>query len=222
MAATYFENIGGWDVDLQAGYGVQASLTRTEAGRRGSREACPACHEKPDYGRRPVDGICRDCAIAIARARAAKEEQQERQNQGGKVAVWFPWAAHALPHLSHDKGSTFDARDSTRDRFFALALAVSEPAGEGNTDRTLVDYKPRAFDNSPSRGKVRVLAPMVADALRALYQSILELSENAHAEGERRGRRLLFGLATGDVSVNDFNKATIDADLAGISPANKE
>lgn len=127
----------------------------------------------------------------------------------GDVGFWIPSAWHSLPYIAHagEYRGERNFQEHFRRAVRNLVRAISGPL-PGNAP-----YIPNSLfrrcgaENSESEAVM--LKEDVAELLRTMYEAVQNMTEYAFAKGKADGTNLLMQLASGDVSLNKFNEATI-------------
>lgn len=201
-----------------------ATTRRCHAGY--TREKWPCCGREPD-GQRQKGTICAECAALIADGKIAREKLREVPRD---VVHWTE-VNYGFPGYCGDWEfrSPSDAHERLKRALFALANAVSVPA-PSDTPRHAPTYrmvdrswggrgKERQHDAWPrllsveARGDSRswdrlvLIDPTVRQALEEFDLAVRAALADVYAEGKARGRSVLYGLATGETSMADFDDA---------------
>ncbi len=192
---------------------------------RGTRKPCPGCGQVKSY--RPAAEVCGECRQDLELARAVHGRRlREASGENGKRAfrIAEPGWAHFYPYVYCGQGGG-DAGGRFRDAFDALVTALAEPITWDDLPERIDEDGTEHLDKGIERlvGGDRdyeqhepALLPQAAGlALRELYAAVQAVSAEALENGRGEGRQLLVGLATGRLSVGEFNKKTTDADEGG-------
>lgn len=166
-------------------------------------DPCPGCESTKEA--RPMKGVCTECRGILIHGRKARAELAER-GAGEPKLYRVPEMPHWLPYLAHDTHE-----HPIQNAFHALVFAVTAPNETGRnvawTDETAMIAKPKGSTGSGSSGDVgRVARPSVREAVNDLFQTVYEGLRLAYVEGKEDGRRLLAGLASGELSPKDFEE----------------
>lgn len=173
-----------------------------------TKKPCEGCGETRPYGRE-TGKVCSVCQSLLDEARQAREVAAARTSRGLE-AFPRPWAPHSLGYI-HDAG---DAGTAFRDTFYQLLLQLladpAPPPAYGAVHKRIeaVGFRDRDdssvtwVDNDTGYGLVD---PALLEATGAVYKAARELARAAHAKGKDEGSRLLLGLASGRVSIDDLN-----------------
>lgn len=161
---------------------------------------CPACKEVVSY--RKADDVCLECQKLISEAR----EQRERLNAkgAGKMdAVAIPKAAHWLQTIYYANRGEYKLQRA----FLALAVAIGEKNSakqDWNEIQPLIEKQDSV--NVGSGADLFRFKPGVLKAFRAVYAQVIEDTYFAYRDGKEAGQNLLRGLASGDMTVKEFNR----------------
>jgi hypothetical protein len=167
-----------------------------------TRKPCQGCGEV-SYTRK-ADELCANCQILI---QEAKNERLKRSQIPETQCYTMPWRWYALPHIPYYQttfGETQDTKDKIQTTFFSL-LELSGVRSHEHGQVYLIEGSGSANRQEGCRMKVAV-----REDLNTLYHLIVMLSKEAYAEGKKDGQRLLTQLASGEMSINDFNERTIE------------
>lgn len=175
---------------------------------RGTSKPCPGCKEE-NTGR-PTDGVCIQCERRLAAAIA--QENMDAESQGEKLYS-IPWF---WPHISVSAGS-YELANDIQKTFIDLMRAAGrvDPRGEDNRhywhmpESESIFEKPERISESNGKKGVVWLKPAAAVALAELHELILLAIKTAEQKGYERGQDLIGGLAAGDLSLAQLNRATI-------------
>jgi len=191
--------------------------------RRGyTSKPCPGCGRSKE--RKPEE-VCEDCKALIAQAKAHNEWAAKlTDTETELVRVPEEHNTHAYPQFymgSPRSGRT--SRDDGPRRQISNLLArlinqISEPVRNSvwGTGAAILSNAEGPFNqrgwsrNWENARHLRTMPKATAQTIRDLYDAVANALVETHELSKRDGRNLLFGLAEGDVSVNDFNKATIN------------
>lgn len=159
-----------------------------------TRKPCHGCGRTFAWGR-PADEVCPDCKADIAFAKQARERDART---GFKFNL--AWVPHEMGYIKHGSRETLD---SIRSSLWDLAKAVSVECQQ--------DYDgeiPMLGERSSYVGPITRILPSkeAFDKMHVLLAAIQLATDEAYAEGMKRGRNLLAGLASGDLTVAKFNE----------------
>lgn len=172
---------------------------------------CPGCGQVDPY--RPAASVCRACRDALDRDKALLAA---RKAQEGKVLTRMPHAPHALPYIQY----AFEFKSAFQESFSLLAAAAGEvvPAAHAYelTDTEQAGVLVPEHNKGMNVGgyslhpNFLLIDPGALEALRAVYASVVNIARVAHADGLADGRSLLTGLASGEITVKEFNERSIE------------
>ena len=182
-----------------------------------TRRASPGCTHDPwpccqkpasEYGGRPKNTICNECKALINTGRDAIARAQ---NTGDEVYSWALephwWSQYYGPYeFSYGGGDTRLAN-----AMYALVTALATPV------HGKIDYRrrvPRVLEGGIEdiwkrhwEGQAPFqMKAATRDHLNELDSAIRAALEDTYAEGKNRGRSALLQLATGELSIMDFDK----------------
>ena len=130
--------------------------------------------------------------------------------------VKIPNAWYHLPHFSVGKiASPEPARDEFQRAYFALLRLLTRQSrttfSEWNPKQALPALgkygEARRYDHT-----LRLINREAARQMQALYVAVGEIAVLAFRAGHRDGRSVLFGLAAGQVSMEELNRLTTDGE----------
>lgn len=187
---------------------------------RGTKLPCPGCKAE-NTGRRS-DGVCFACRKLLSAAAAQEKYDAERQVAGKKL-YQIPWF---WPHIyMHGGRSGSHAGDVLSKLLVEVLVSAGERSSAGDEygsalvgltgDSLFPDVK-RREKSGGCRGSVWVPVEF-ADNLAALDMSIREAIDAAYESGKAEGQDLISGLASGEVSLQQLNKATIQRKRVPVS-----
>ncbi len=176
------------------------------------KKPCPAC-KTTDHHRQDADSICCKCQSIFKEAR----EMIERDAKVDKteVAVSTCERAYALPnwyHLSAHAMPSTQTNDLLQKAFFGLITSVIRREVPGTIFTENKDLLPVPPLEKGDRREWQMRAVMTkanAKAINDLDAAIRSALKEVAEEAYEKGQNLLLGIAGGDVSMNDLNKATI-------------
>jgi hypothetical protein len=160
---------------------------------KGSQKPCPGCGEI--RSNRRASEVCRHCKEDLAYARRVR---QDLAAAGETIIVSFGDRDYANEYIY-----TRDTESGHRLRrlMFELAKSVSVPANVYHADvKNLLGE-----DDGAS---MRVYASMKTETARVipiLYKAIQEALRSEYEAGKADGHSLLMQLASGDLSISDFD-----------------
>lgn len=195
---------------------------------RKQSKPCPGCGATGQY--RLVNSVCDKCKVVLEHARKHEEYAADLLKDGKELIAlpcsesvhWWPSFYQGSSHFSNENHA---ARKS-----LAYALAeLSTLAGEliyapeldenGAGKLTHEEYSIYGTGHSTrecwqglhtwSGGRLYLFNPRVAELFRIIYDSIGLSLSLTDADGRRAGNNLLMELATGELSIDEFNEAYI-------------
>ncbi len=193
--------------------------TREYTPRGHTWKPCPGCHQEK---LRKTDEVCHDCMRKIAAADAITKREAQRAD----VEEWFVPSINTFPSYYTKASNLAKHRQMSREISHALEKLVSlisvkpddawKLSHNGwSSDNTKSQYEHLIF-RSPARPveslvntSTILLSQQVALTLRELDISILRVIRQAYDDGIYDGTRLLTRFASGDISVKQFNDATL-------------
>lgn len=164
----------------------------------------PCCGAVVAHGQRPKEtGLCGECAALIKEGRAARAA---REAAATSAVYAFRKVAHGLSYTSVALAG--DHARELQAAFWQMGQAISTPAT--NLDYTHVAPRLLADDTKDvHQWSALVIARAdQRDALSHLFSVVRACIAAAREDGKQQGRNLLHGLATGELSVSDFNERT--------------
>jgi hypothetical protein len=193
---------------------------RRRAGRGNTHEPFECCgKEAGPYGR-PKATLCQECADLIREGKAARARVPQDLVPYAWTSVDYGWPAF------YGTGAALDSDVHRRltTAFWTLVNAVTVPApGDtpdldpehlGEPDRRTGERRPLPWPrilsvkghshDSWSWYRLILARPDVQAALDAVHQAILAALSAAWDKGKERGGSALHGLASGEISLTDF------------------
>ncbi len=173
------------------------------------KKPCPGC-KLTMYHRPSVDDVCVQCAKRLKTA--VEIEEFKAANKGsGNVVVQTVERDYALPNLHHYcQDLRSESAAEIKHAFHELIMI--------NVEQHLTDNyakKPDMFVPPPIEQNARldwaitaVMPKRQAVAINALWKAVCQVLGNVSEQAHDRGRNLLLGVATGDITVNALNEAT--------------
>lgn len=167
-----------------------------------SRLPCHGCGKAVLHHK---DSVCDECRTALNFAATIKTEQAKEQ---GMVSLYHHEVPYALPVL------TFTApREALHKAFWTLGNVLSKNAGAFDVPQQDDPQFnggflwPETFKTSSHRDwKIRrAFERNVAVALREVYRLVYESLQAEYVKGAKEGRNLLIGLASGQITSDEFN-----------------
>lgn len=187
-------------------------------------ECCGA--DAGPYGRRKGT-ICDACKQLIQDGKALRDQVARAKGDGALAVFTFHERDYAMvgyyglgvPDVDRD-GKRRDMQRELQAAMFALVHAVATPAPAttpSSQPSKPSDYKPWPNVLSESQRDcdwrtLVLLPPATRAAIDALDQAIRETLAATYLAGKAKGRSVLQGLASGDVSVADFDDALLTSE----------
>ena len=177
---------------------------RQRAGRGRTWDPWPCCGDEPDQGR-PKVGICRSCQELIDIGKATRKRQIDA---GAETYKWVKeW--HLWPRYYGDYSFGDYAMGERLER--AMFDLVSRLTGPTSQEYIWSDRFVRLLDchGTHTRYEGAILVSVAKDVrnnLNALDATIREALTSSYAEGKKRGQGILTQLASGEMSMQDFNR----------------
>lgn len=170
-----------------------------------TRKPCPACGEVCQF--RPAAEVCGGCKGLLKDGDKYRKLAKQAKNK----PYGIPQSAHSLPYIKYASrgfGDDVDHQRNFQQALFSLLGDIGGPLPTNapwNEKPLLVGYS-REYSGSATV----MLRTSVADLLRDMYEAVQGMTVHAYNEGHSRGSNMMMGLASGEVSVNDFNEATLN------------
>lgn len=174
--------------------------------RRRKEVKCPTCNTGKLYY--TEDAICNECANALKEGQRFLAERQERIAEG--ASDWFAlsnsysytYSNGDVPIISHS--DFYTARDLVTN-LIANSCEESERSYQSyrNTKKVLGPYNPGTSTTHMIR-----CSPAKAEEISKAFTALESMLRHVYAEGFEAGRALLMGLASGELSVRDYNDRT--------------
>lgn len=184
------------------------------------------------YGR-PKGRICDDCKKLIADGKAAREKAAAEREAGAMQPYRYHEARWAAPHYygygvpkgdaeENDldaMGRPLDLENALQAAIYELTHAVSEPAPATTPPYAGEDWNepwPHVIEGADRERHdwvtLILLKPTVRNALTKLDRVIRKVLPATYLAGKAEGRNVLYGLAKGEVSMDDFDDALLTSD----------
>lgn len=172
---------------------------------------CPGCGETPGYRFRDSEKVCEDCQKKLADAATIIAGMKKRKDLELRRG---PWADYALPGIyrkelapqnraSDDKNGNKPFRDAMNE----LIKLIGTPAGEAQIFES-VDNVVTGTQRGSSGTKYYFPKGFGA-LLDRLFEATQLIADSAYTDGRQDGANIIVGLASGDVNIETFNRATI-------------
>lgn len=174
-----------------------------------TKKPCPGCGEPEEYGYRDADKVCGACQKLLAEAKAAREQKAADEDL---VAYHVPARPWDLPYIGHC-GSTSEGEPFSRFREAYHALVdlsgVEHHAAGTFCGATSAGRLLKSRSSSHSAWYPHYLRRASVEPLQQLFAAVESMVANAYAEGKREGEGFIARLATGEVTIQEFNEQTI-------------
>lgn len=162
---------------------------------RGSSKPCPGCGKVKSW--RPAKEVCKDCKNLLARAEWMEEKMSELGDD--EIIVVYGKRAHWNEYIFSHSG---DGR-KLMDIFQRVAMAASVPSSVMSPEFSLLG-------KTEGMGAVEYakMTRLLAEAIRDLRIAIGEALKAEYQAGKKDGHSFVKRLASGDLSINEFDKKT--------------
>jgi len=187
------------------------SPQRRRASAGNTHEPFPCCgKEAGTYGR--LKGtICLECRDLIREGAAARKALPASLDVYAWTAANYSWPAF------YGTGANLpgDVHDRLKVAFWTLINKITTPAPANTPSRPDGGEWPKFLTGGTGQHwdhcwRTLVLAePSLRAAVDDTYQTIWAALAAAHHAGKKRGGSALFGLASGELSLSDFEEATL-------------
>ncbi len=172
------------------------------------KKPCPGCkltmHHRPS-----VDDVCVQCQERLKTA--VEIEEFKAANKGaGNVVVQTVERHYALPNLHHycqDLGSE-NSTKLTEAFHELITINIEQKLADNYAKKPDLFVPPYEKNERLDWAITAVMPKRQAVAINALWKAICEVLGNVSEQAHDRGRNLLLGVATGDITVNALNEAT--------------
>ena len=188
-------------------------LENESGGRTGRTHApCPGCGRTFKRGMsRPKDQVCSPCRRLLLEALAAREQAASCQDEQPYHCGMYGYYEGTYSLGSFEDGIRYRLEYAMRD--LLLAVSRSAPAAFDYATQRAASLLPA---KEPAYGRMqrtlRLVRPDLAERIEALDVVIREALIDASATGQEKGSNILLSLATGTLSIDAFNKATLKKD----------
>lgn len=165
-----------------------------------TRKPCEGCGEE-DY--REVGRVCRSCETLLNEAREARERQKRQEEK--VCAIWHT-RNYALPSY-YGKGIDSKISSELRDSLYWLVGHLVEPVLQGGWSKDPIRLV--RYPNSERGDWMQqvLIHPEAALAVQGLDAAIRSVIQSQYERGFQDGNQLAVGLASGAVSMDQFNEA---------------
>jgi hypothetical protein len=180
-----------------------------------TKRPCPGCGQVKPW--RAASEVCADCKVLLDEGRKARE-RAATVPRGTELAV-LPFAPHRLGYIPHFWQPFLGERHKSADAviqqaIFDLASMFGEQVEWRDVRRSNQQpLAPVTMDGHGGNNTYWKVPIGLRDILTRLYEAVQAGAKHAYEEGKHDGHSLLIGLATGQTSIEDFNKATIGTEL---------
>lgn len=159
-------------------------------------DPCPGCGQKDQW--RKKHEYCDDCQRLL---KDAYEALELKGNKKDVVTVLIPKASHWIKYIPHP-----GSQDDPRGAIHRLALCAGEVLPAVNWDQK----HERLDDECSSSSCLAVRMPRdVYTAIKEVIATLHDSIDKAFKDGRQEGMNHLKQLATGDMTVKEFNKYSI-------------
>lgn len=203
---------------------------RRRASAGNTHDPWPCCGTEAGRYGRPKGGICSDCQELIAEGKAARTKATQAKEAGQVAPYGWTGVSHGWPRFYVGADFPADTDDELVAAFYDLVGTISEPApADTPTDfRTgrmvpspwnrkeleperqawpwVLDVKNDGYSSSWQSRKLVLMNPAARDAVARLYAAIRAALADCFQGGKNRGGSALMGLASGDLSMADFDE----------------
>lgn len=194
-----------------------------------TRKPCPGCGKTSDeYGGIPfreTGSVCEGCKRKLREADEYRELQKNKKEKMMLVAATERGISHYWPSyygLGPMNHSGYDhARDNLRDAMRLLTLELIEPALESIYNYSERTEAPRVYRDirlsKCKRGcgdhwdgrELYFIHPMQHQRINELDHAICDAIRAAYFSGKADGQNFLMNIASGEISMQEMNKASI-------------
>ena len=176
------------------------------------KHPCPGCGKTDYYGLKGT--LCMDCKETL---KIGKNVQTARKLKVDAKTGSFliPWAYYAFPHFSHGSGhkkyklGEFEghAKDVYEYALYQLIGLLSEQSHQ-HEGPALIKYESPGHDD---KHVPVIMRKDLAALISEIYSAVVRMTENAYREGREDGENLIGRLASGDLTIRELNKESINA-----------
>ncbi len=172
-----------------------------------SAKPCPGCKEMVWH---ETGGVCYACKRDLDHVIEMNQRVAKLRSDGTAATYRFSTVPHWNPGIY--PGPDFKDHDDYRELLRNLVVAVAtEVFPQDTADRDnrqaeeLLDAERNPYDNSAR--DTLAINPTVANAIRALDKWCRQALPAAYNAGKGHGSKVLMQLASGNLTINDFDKA---------------
>ncbi|HEX8342374.1 MAG TPA: hypothetical protein VF624_15835 [Tepidisphaeraceae bacterium] len=148
--------------------------------------------------------MCGECKRLLEDGRRFREQVSASLTTDGEQ-VRLPWSYYSIPYIKTPK------RDHLQKAVLQLALVASRPSPHLIDEYDVPHLLERRDGNNMENQYVRVVPKGFTKAFQSLFFSIQQACDASYRDGKRDGSSVILQLASGDMSVSDFNDSTIGA-----------
>lgn len=162
------------------------------------------CHGCGETGWREIDKLCFDCQKLLNDAKRLNDSLKQDPNM---QEFQLPWRSYSMPHITHVYSSENDLSDKFQQTFFELINLLVIKSSDGKVwFSSSTEYLISESRETEGKG---FMNQDVRRVLNELYKIVREISLEAFNQGQKDGRSFLAKLASGEISIDTFNKITI-------------
>ena len=185
-------------------------MTRERAQKGHTHDPWPCCGKESGYARgREKNTICPNCQKLIKLGKATLDRQTTARQE---VYLWSRqpnwWPRYYGPYDFPDHVM----RDRLGDAMYAVATLVSENAEQSPWTKNLehlLSCGERGSRYHYEGKKTVSIDPALRNALDELDNAIRAALEGVFSEGQTQGRSIMLQLASGKLSMDDYNKQSL-------------
>ncbi len=175
------------------------------------KKPCPAC-KTTDHHRQDADSICCQCIKELQQAKDLYAASKKIDKS--EVYVNTFERAYALPgfyHIIHGVNLTSESKEKLQKAIHDIIMSgiIRRTDDAQMYDKTPMQVPPVAQHGSYDWSIRVIMSKIHAKAVCDLDAAIRVALEEVATAAYEKGQNLLLGIAGGDVSMNDLNKATI-------------
>lgn len=113
----------------------------------------------------------------------------------------LPSSYYNLPYVPH---TPVRSKDPLEKAFTELLKILGEPVTTDHTWNFVVEGTKDSYSGQPV-----AMTPRMRDLLNTIWHEIINISRLAYNEGYKDGSNMIGRLASGSLSIDDFNRITI-------------
>ena len=164
---------------------------------------CEGCHEP---GHRGTGELCLECQRYLKLGKEVAKQREAAAKDGSMVKIRIPSYLRGF-HYGYSRQSSDLTHRLEKAIFQIVETTGAKLSGylHGEDVQELFDRKYLPEDY---RREGYLVPAAIVPVIRNLVEQIDVILKDASATGHAKGRNLLTGLATGEISVDDFNEAT--------------